>query len=132
MSDLLYVDASAFLRRVLNADGADAIDAVIARYADGGGKVVSSRMLWLEARRVTVRERHDGNDIAEVVEENLAGIERLPVTEDIWGLAHAIEAHVRTLDSLHLATCAAVDAHLLSFDAQMRTAATAMGLQVAT
>lgn len=93
---------------------------------------MSSRLLWLEARRVVVRERQSGNDIASVVEQNLAAIERLPLTEDVWNRAQAIETHVKTLDSLHLATCALVDATLLSFDLQMQKAATAMGLRLAT
>ncbi len=134
MTEPLYLDASAFLRRV-DADDTDAInaiDAVVTRYRESGGRVVSSRLLWLEARRVTVRERQVGNDISGVVERNLATVDRLPLTEDVWDRAHAIDTHVKTLDALHLATCALVGGVLLSFDAQMRAAAVAMGIPLAT
>lgn len=129
---LLYLDSSAFLRRVFGADGADTVDALSARFIADGGRVVSGRLLWLEARRVTVRERQLGNDILAAVEANLASVDRLPLTDDVWNAAHAIETHVKTLDSLHLATCSVVDAHLLSFDAQMLAAASALGIPLAS
>ena len=128
MPQLLYLDSSAFLRRVFGAEGADTVDQLVARYTAEGGNVVSGRLLWLEARRVAIRERQLGNDIESEVEANLACVDRLPLTDDVWNAAHAIETHVKTLDSLHLATCSVVDAHLLSFDTEMLAAATALGI----
>ncbi len=43
----------------------------------------------------------------------------LPLTDEVWSAAHDIEADVRTLDALHLATCALVEARLLTSDIRM-------------
>jgi uncharacterized protein len=132
MTRPLYVDTSALLRRVLNKDEAAAIDQLLREQRAADGAIVSSRLLWLEARRAAVRERSQGNDITTVLEQNLQTVQLLPMTDAVWERAFAIETHVKTLDSLHLATCALVDATLMSFDAQMRAAALAMGVRLAT
>ena len=128
---LLYVDSSAFLRRVFGDEGADVVDKAVARYLRRGATVVSGRLLWLEARRVSVRERLLGNDVEDVVTANLAAVTELPFTDQIWAGAHAIEQHVKTLDSIHLATCQAAGADLLTFDGTMRTVAEAIGIRLA-
>lgn len=127
---LLYLDTSAFLRRVFDAEGADIVDAAVNDYCGRGGAVVSSRLLWLEARRVAVREALLGNDIAAATEMNLSGVAKLPVTEEIWESAAAIGQHIKTLDSLHLASCEVARADLLTFDHTMRSVARAHGVNV--
>lgn len=130
MPKLLYIDSSAFIRRVFGADGADTVDAAIARYIRRGATVVSSRLLWLETRRVSVRERLLGNDVDAIVSANLAAVTRLPMTEEVWAGAYAIAQHVKTLDSIHVATCQLAAADLLTFDANMRAVAEAVGIHV--
>jgi predicted nucleic acid-binding protein len=127
---LLYVDSSALLRRVLDHPDAGAIDAAMGACLDGGGAVVSSRLLWLESRRVAVREALSGNDISAALGATLAGIVRLPLDDEVWGAAMRIEAQIKTLDSLHVATCAVAEATMLSFDATMRRVAAAEGCAV--
>jgi predicted nucleic acid-binding protein len=128
--ELLYVDTSAFLRRMFGADGADAVDRAVVNRRRRGGTVVSSRLLWLEARRVGTREALLGNDVTDVITANLAGVARLPMTEEVWSGAEAIAQHIKTLDSLHLATCELVGADLMTFDEAMRNVATARGIRL--
>ncbi|MCL2781448.1 MAG: PIN domain-containing protein [Actinomycetia bacterium] len=128
MALLLYLDSSAFLRRAFGHAGTAVVDTAVADYRARGGAVVSSRVLWLEARRVAIRETLLGNDVAEPVERQLDTVEKLPMTEDVWQRAAAIEQHIKTLDALHLATCELIGAELLTFDATMRAVALARGV----
>lgn len=129
---LLYLDSSAFLARLLAQDPDGLIDATLRSANDEGARVVASRLLWLEAARVAVRERLAANDIDDVVAANLAGIDRLPVTETVWTEAAAISQHVKTLDAIHLATCQLVGASLLSLDGRMCSVAVDMGIELAS
>lgn len=129
MPELLYVDTSAFLRRVFGADGADLVDRAVAGCLSRGGHPVSSRLLWLEARRVGIREQLLGNDVRAVIEANLDGVGKLPVTDEVWSGAEAIGEHIKTLDSLHLATCEIVEAELVTFDRTMRMVARSRGIR---
>jgi len=126
----LYVDSSALLQRVLNGSDAGAIDAATDQRTASGGRVMSSRLLWLETRRVEIRELLAGRDIRIPLREALATLDQLPVTEEVWQRAAAIDCHVKTLDSLHLATCLLAEADLLAADSQLRAAATSLGLRV--
>src|SRR5690625_2536077 len=54
----------------------------------------------------------------------------LPVSDQVWDDAYAIQHHVRTLDALHLATCQLVGAVLLSTDAGMLHVAQELELKV--
>lgn len=95
-----------------------------------GGLFVSSRLLHLEVRRVEVREHLAGGDVS-LLGDLAAQIAALPVTDEVWSAAHAIEHHARTLDALHLATCQLVGATLLTTDDSMAELAPALGIAVA-
>jgi len=124
---LLYIDTSALLDRVLGQKRHTEIAVAMHDHGAAGGRLVSSRLLHLEARRVEVRERLAGHDLSSLAA--LAGqINALPVTEEVWSAAHAIEQHTRTLDSIHLATCKLVGAELLCSDAAMSNVADALGI----
>lgn len=127
MIDPLYVDTSAVLAVALGeADGPRVQDA-IATHAERGADVVSSRLLALEVRRVEVRERSAGRDARQLV-AYAAAIRSLPLDEEVWRQAAAIELHLKTLDSLHLATCAVAGATLLTLDRTMGSVAASIGV----
>ncbi|HEY3737391.1 MAG TPA: PIN domain-containing protein [Jatrophihabitans sp.] len=130
MADLLYVDTSALLRRALGHSDSERVARLTRDVVERGGLLVSSRLLWLEVRRTLVRERLSGNDISGGVTEALAYISELRVTDQVWDAAHAIEAHIRTLDALHVATCLVAGAALLSFNQNMRSVARTLGVAV--
>jgi uncharacterized protein len=110
----LYVDSSSLLTLVLGQTGSADLRARIASWEDEGGEITSSRLLWLEARRVVIRERLAGNDFAAIAEDALARVQQVPVTDEVWEHAAAIEQHVRALDAIHLATCELIGATLLT------------------
>jgi predicted nucleic acid-binding protein len=126
----MYVDTSALLDRAFGQKNHAAIDLAMRRHITSHGTLVASRLLHLEAERVSVRESLRGATHVEVINQLARTVRSLPLTEQIWQQAHAIRAHVRTLDALHLATCAVVDAVLLCSDHQMLQAADSMGLRI--
>jgi predicted nucleic acid-binding protein len=126
---LLYVDTSALLDRVLGQKQHREIARAMRSCAADGGRLVASRLLHLEVRRVQVRERLDGRSLPHL--DALASqITALPLTEEVWVGAFAIEQHAKTLDALHLATCQVVGATLLSSDRAMLELANHLGIEV--
>jgi predicted nucleic acid-binding protein len=130
-SSLLYLDSSALLRRALRQPGGEDVLRVTRAWIDQGGQVASSRLLWLEARRVAVRERFLGRPVADAVDAALDRVVALPLNEDVWSGAHSIEQHVKTLDALHIATCQLAEATLLTFDTGMRKVAESLAIPLA-
>jgi predicted nucleic acid-binding protein len=131
LTELLYVDSSALLRRALEHPDGESISRVAGDVLRRGGEVVSSRLLWLEARRAVVRERLNGNNIADGVIDALSSVTELRMTDQVWDAAYGIEQHVKTLDALHIATCLLAEATLLSFDTQMNAVALSLGIPLA-
>lgn len=129
--EVLYLDSSALLCRALGQPGAENVVRTTGVWLDLGGIIASSRLLWLEARRVSVRERALGKPVGDAVAAALDRIVSLPMSDDVWSGAHAIEQHVTTLDALHLATCQLAGATLLSFDEQMNSVANSLGIPLA-
>jgi hypothetical protein len=129
---LLYLDSSSFLTLLLQQEGHQTVEELLRDHVMRGDAVASSRLLWLEVRRVTIRERVLGNDIGAAVTAHLQGVEQLPVTDAVWERAGLIEQHVRTLDAIHLATCELTGATLLAagLDSCIRRAAAACGVSV--
>lgn len=129
MADLLYVDTSALLDRVLGQKSHRRIASALRSHSASGGRLVASRLLHLEVRRVLIREALEGRPISSL--EKLANqVIALPLSDEVWAAAHAIESHAATLDSLHLATCQLVGATLLASDEQMLRAARSLGLPI--
>jgi len=127
--DLIYVDTSALLDRVLGQESHRAIAAAMRAQAEQGGRLVSSRVTHLEARSIQVREEIAGRStgsLGVLVSQVIA----LPVTEEVWDAAHDIAMHVRTLDALHLATCRLIGGVLLASDQQLLIAASALGITI--
>lgn len=134
MPGLVYLGTSSFLTLLLGQEGDSTVRSVLRRAEEAGAALVSSRLLWLEAERVTIREGLLGNDIRTAVAQHLAAIERIPVTEDVWVRAASIEQHIKTLDALHLATCELLGADLLaaSLDGGIARVAAARGVPLLT
>jgi predicted nucleic acid-binding protein len=130
---LLYIDSSVLLTVALRQHGHEAVRATLSNAQAQGMTAVSSRLLWLEARRVIVREQLEGDDVAADVDEALATIGALPLTEDVWQRALSLEQHVKSLDALHVATCELVGATLLTarLDGGIRSMAEARGIPLA-
>lgn len=131
-SALVYIDSSVLLTLVLEQDGHEAVARLIADAARAGRALAASRVLWLEGRRVAVREALAGNPIASAVERHLSTITQLPVTEQVWERAAGIEQHIKTLDAIHLATCELAEATLatVGLDGAMRKIAEIRGIPV--
>lgn len=127
---LIYLDTSSFLTLLLGQEGGGPVRSTLRNAEEAGATLVSSRLLWLEAQRVTVREGLVGNDIRAAVAQHLAPIEQMPLTDDVWVRAAGIEQHVKTLDALHLATCELLGAELLaaSLDSGIARVAAARGV----
>lgn len=131
MPELLYVDSSAFLDRALKQKRYRTVAAKMSAHVRAGGALVSSRLIGLEARRVQVRVEIEGAD-ASSIPRLARAIQQLPLTDEVWQAAAAIDRHIRTLDSLHLATCRLVEATLLSTDAHVREVAQYLGVPLAS
>lgn len=122
-----YLDSSVALRILLGHSQA-AIDWYDSRAA-AGDAFVSSRLLHLEMVRVLRREVLDVGQADEFVAElTLLHVDNALVRE-----AAAIQPHVRSLDSLHLASALRVGAGnigLVTHDSAMASVARGLGFHV--
>jgi hypothetical protein len=91
-------------------------------------EVFASRLLHLELVRVLRREGLDP-DWAAVVTDRVSLVS---VDDSLLRLAASIEPHVKSLDSIHLATCLLLGhpVAVATHDDGMKQAATALGLDV--
>ncbi|MBS0433263.1 MAG: PIN domain-containing protein [Proteobacteria bacterium] len=91
-----------------------------------GDEVFSSTLLHLELTRVLRRERLDPGLARPLIER----IHQVSIDDGVLRFAAAIERHVKSLDAIHLATCALLGAGVTvaTHDAGMGEAAAAMGL----
>lgn len=118
-----YLDTSIALHALLPTGDSRATE-----WLDGAsrsGNIYSSTLLELEIIRVLKREGLRAERAAEVVDRvNLVSID-----DGVLRAAAAIDQHVRSLDAIHLATCALLgeDAVLVSHDQQMCAVAQALG-----
>lgn len=118
-----YLDTSLALHALLPTGDARAGEWL--DQASRVGSLYSSTLLELEIIRVLRRERLAVERAGEVLDRvNLVSID-----DAVLRAAAAIEPHVRSLDAIHLATCALLGsgAELASHDAGMREAASALG-----
>lgn len=128
MTRVIYVDTSTLVRAALAEHDGEVQRQRMRAHLAAGDRMVSSKLLWLEAERVATRlEVVDGRD-GEPVRAYVRGVSLLPLDDDVWRRAHAIRQHVRTLDAIHLATCALAGVELLTSDTQMREVAGALGI----
>lgn len=121
-----YIDASVALHALLPGG-----DLRARRWLDevtqAGDDVFSSMLLHLELARVLRREGLDVSMARPVLDRvNLVSID-----DGVLRFAAAIEAHIKSLDAIHLATCALLGANIriVTHDAQMSAAAASLGLE---
>lgn len=121
-----YIDASVALHALLPGGDLRArrwLDAV----TQAGDDVFSSMLLHLELARVLRREGLDVSMARPVLDRvNLVSID-----DGVLRFAAAIEAHIKSLDAIHLATCALLGANIsvVTHDGQMSAAAASLGLE---
>ncbi len=120
-----YIDTSVAAWAILPAEDRRAAHWFRERLADGD-QMVASTLLELEAIRLLRRERLD----LDLAVPFLACISLVSINDGILRAAAAIEPHVRSLDAIHLATCALFSPAitLVSHDVGMLTAAAAMSI----
>ncbi|GAB7006403.1 hypothetical protein JCM18899A_38760 [Nocardioides sp. AN3] len=125
----LYVDSSSLIRVAMGDHNAAALHRTIVA-AGRSATLVSSRLLELEARRTSVRLALDGVD-ASPIDAWVKETTLLPIDDDVWRGAMRIRPHVKTLDSLHLATASLVpDCAMLTSDQNMKQVGRSLGIEV--
>lgn len=119
-----YLDTSAAVKLISNEAGSDALRT----YLDGGPVVVASDLLETELRRIGVRHSIDQVLITAILD----GVSLIPLTRDQFREAGLYpQAHLRSLDALHLAGALGADASVIvTYDIRLAEAARAHGLDV--
>jgi uncharacterized protein len=102
-----YVDTSALGRVLLNEPDKAAVELAL----DGIDEVASSRLLWIELRRLARRweartaAAGEPQQVLQLAEEILKPIAAIPMEETLLADAELLPpASVATLDAIHLAT----------------------------
>lgn len=102
-----YIDTSALGRVLLNEPDKGAIELAL----DGIDEVASSRLLWIELRRLARRwearttAAGEPRQVLQLAEEMLKPIAAIPMDESLLADAELLPpASVATLDAIHLAT----------------------------
>jgi hypothetical protein len=121
-----YIDASVALHAILPGG-----DVRARRWLDrmirAGDEVFSSTLLQLELTRVLRREGLDASMARPLLER----VNLVSMDDGILRFAAAIEAHVESLDSIHLATCALLGSGIgvATHDRTMAEVAGSLGLE---
>jgi len=122
-----YIDASIALHALLPGGDARAL-----RWLDtttlAGEEVFSSTLLQLELTRVLRREELDVSMARPVLDR----VNQVSIDDGILRFAAAIEAHVKSLDAIHLASALLLDAGVvLTYDQRLAVACIESGPAVA-
>jgi len=120
-----YVDTSVVLHATLPWGDSRAA-AWLDRVRAEGDAVFSSALLELELVRALRRERLDPSLAQPVVRR----INLVSIDDGVLRFAAAIEPHIKSLDAIHLATCALLGTgvSLATHDANMAIVARSLGL----
>lgn len=133
--NLLYVDTSAMVKRLVDETESDAFDDCLATGLARGDVFVSSALLGVELRRFAIREDIDAAE----VEAAIANASIVAVSDDILESASRIPHHVKTLDAIHLATAMALTddsrgpdsvSTIVTYDATMARAGRRLGYEI--
>lgn len=124
--ELVYLDASAFVKLVLAEPETGALAAALQDVE----RLIASEILEVEVMRATLR---GGGEVA-VARAQLDGVRLLPMSEEIRRRASELTPlSIRTLDAIHIATALEVGERLDSiytYDERMSVAAREAGLDV--
>ena len=125
---VLYVDASALLKRVVVEAESSAVRALLRERDQAGDLLTASSLAWLEVWRSL--RRAAVSDVPGVVAAALSGVAEYPLDEAILRRArHVGPIELRSLDAIHLASAIAVGADaILTYDLRLADAAAAVGL----
>lgn len=125
-AELLYIDASAFVKLVL----AEAETPALAAALEGVQLLVASQILEVEVLRAT---RRGGGDVA-VARAQLDGVRLLPLSEGIRRQASELTpSSIRSLDAIHIATALSLGKRLgglYTYDERMSDAGREAGVDV--
>lgn len=132
----IYVDSSALIKRAIDENESDAVEAALSRWVDAADTLYSSTLAWIEVNRA-LRTRIDQDDmdlVREVGDTALSGIAECPITDEVASLARRIGPPVlRSLGAIHLATATLIDADVIvAYDARLLSAARELGFRVAS
>jgi predicted nucleic acid-binding protein len=121
----LYADSSALAKLLLD----ETESGVLASFLEADGRTpVSSAVVRVELTRA-VRLRNPAAAVE--LHALLAGLEIVPVSDRVLGVAAQLaDAHLRSLDAIHLASAVSVGAdEMLVYDRSLAEAATAAGIR---
>lgn len=127
MSRLIYIDTSTFIRSALRQDTTGAATRQQDIVRSEGAELISSQLLELEARRAQIRMRRNWAEVSQA----LGAVQLVEVEKADFTLAFNIDAPIKSLDALHLASCMKVGADaLITADKNMRQVAVHLGIDV--
>lgn len=129
MSGVLYLDASAILKLVVEEPESEALRVYLSGRIDRATSVVGV----IESRRFARRSRDDGADLVSFV---LGGVDIIDLDEVVASRASAVAlSTLRTLDAIHLASALEIGSDLealVTYDRRLAEAARDMDLPVAS
>jgi len=132
---LIYLDASALVKVVVEEKESSALRAWIATGPDRLSSVVTAVELRRAARRVAAGVSEViARELERETEVLLRGVQLLTLDEQIAQQAATLEPPtLRSIDAIHLATALSVDdlSHFVTYDARLAEAAARAGLVVA-
>ena len=129
MSGVLYLDASAILKLVVEEPESEALRVYLSGRIDRATSVVGV----IESRRFARRSRDDAADLVSFV---LGGVDIIDLDEVVASRASAVAlSTLRTLDAIHLASVLEIGSDLealVTYDRRLAEAARDMDLPVAS
>ena len=129
MTDVLYLDASAILKLVVDEQESDALRAYLARRVARATSVIGA----IESRRIASRGR---DDAIEAVGFVLGGIDLIELDGSVASRAASVAlGTIRTLDAIHLASAIELGPDLealVTYDRRLADAARDLGLPIAS
>ncbi|CAN5163877.1 type II toxin-antitoxin system VapC family toxin [soil metagenome] len=133
----VYVDSSALVKRVIDEPESSHLISSLETYSQTStDELHSSTLAWVEVSR-TIRARtilEDPLSIADFVDVALSGILSLPISDEVVSIARRIAPPLlRSLDAIHLASAALIDADLVvAYDVRLLSAARELGFATAS
>jgi predicted nucleic acid-binding protein len=125
-TELVYLDASAFVKLVVPEPETQSLSAALA----GAVRVVASEILEVEVLRASRRAGADTRG----ARAQLAAVRLLPLTDEIRALAGDLDPpSIRSLDAIHVASALSLRERLkglFTYDERMSSAARDAGLDV--
>lgn len=125
---VVYVDASALLKRVVVEAESPAVRRVLRDQHAEGALLTSSSLAWVEVWRSL--RRAAVADMEAAAQHALAGVAEFPLTGAVLTRARRVGPdELRSLDAIHLASAIAVGADIvLTYDVRLARAAESAGL----